>query len=86
MGLKQFQRGMRHRLKYIQLRLRFRVRQLSRHRNVSKPVGPPSVAPSAWPCIEGDRSQAESDAINTSAGPTVHLPTLRQPVNRKRTQ
>jgi hypothetical protein len=84
MGLKQFHRGMRHRLKYIQLRLRLRVRHLSMHRKARSALALPYEAP--LPRITPARSQAEQQTLTAPASPplpAVPLPTLRRPVNRK---
>jgi hypothetical protein len=84
MGLNQFQRGMRHRLKYIQLRLRLQVRHLSRHRKARKAVVPLCEAP--LPRRAPDRPQTEPVTLPASASPTIQtvpFPTLRRPVDRK---
>jgi hypothetical protein len=84
MGLKQFHRGMRHRLKYIQLRLRLQVRHFSRHRKARKAVALSYQA--TLPRITPARPQPEPKAYAAPASlphPAVPLPTLRRPVNRK---
>jgi hypothetical protein len=83
MGLKQFQRGMRHRLKYIQLRLRLRVRHLSRHRKTRNAVALPYQAPLPRSMVA--RPQGEQKAIAAPARaalPAMPLPTLRRTANR----
>jgi hypothetical protein len=84
MGIKQFQRGMRHRLKYLQLRLRLQVRQLSRHRKARNAVALPCEAPLSR--VPLARPQPEPKAYAAPADPplpAVPLPTLRRTANRK---
>jgi hypothetical protein len=78
MGIKQFQRGMRHRFKYLQLRLRLQARHLVRHAKVRKVSAPP--------CIEADQPQTEAEPFQASPGPSAPYPTLRRSGSRKTTQ
>jgi hypothetical protein len=84
MGIQQFQRGMRHRIKTIQLRLRRQARHLARHRKARKAAAPPCDAPLAA-CIESESPQMQSGPSGASANADVSVPfpTLRRSGNRK---
>lgn len=82
MGIEQFQRGMRHRIKYIQLRLRLQVRHLARHGKMRKAVGP------AWEATPPSRIKKDwpDGSINASSSPetaAMPLPTLRRSAGQK---
>jgi hypothetical protein len=76
MGIKQFQRGMRHRFKYIQLRLRLQVRHMAMHRK-ARQAGVACEAPPLPPGAT-DRSDGVASAQADTDVPHASLPTLRR--------
>ena len=81
MGIKQFQRGMRHRFKAIQIRLRRQVRHMARHGKLSKAIEHPCEAPP--PCIELGQPIGELDTFDAPGGP-ASAPPLSYPTLRRR--
>jgi hypothetical protein len=80
MGLEQFQRGMRHRFKYIQLRLRLQVRHMAMHRKARQDHAACEAASSAAATNRPAISAGTSAANDT---PPTSLPTLRRSGSRK---
>ena len=77
MGIKQIQRGMRHRFKYIQLRLRLQVRHLSRHRKARKLALLPCETPLDG--LEPALRHVDTDTSDACEHPSrLPYPTLRR--------
>ena len=84
MGLKQFQRGMQYRFKYIRLRLRLQVRHMAMHRKARKAITlGPACDTAALTHGVVDRIDARAAAPVPSSAP---LPTLRRRVDQKAAQ
>lgn len=78
MGIKQFQRGMRHRFKYIQLRLRLQVRHMAMHKKARRAGAACEAAP--LPLGATDRADGVESVQATNDPPHASLPTLRRSV------
>jgi hypothetical protein len=78
MGIKQFQRGMRHRFKYIQLRLRLQVRHMAMHKKARRAGAACEAAP--LPLGATDRADGVESVQPVNDPPHASLPTLRRSV------
>ena len=84
MAIKQIQRGMQYRFKYIRLRIRLQLRHMVGHHKARNPVG--ATFDTTPPCTVTDWPDARPATLAAADKPASPLPTLRRSTGDKSAQ